>query len=84
MCSILKRKNKIEDGTYSVDRIENDIAVLQNIETGKIINVNLDFDVSDGDILIHQDNQFVKDESIQKSREKEILEKFNKVKRRCE
>ena len=84
MCSILKRKNKIKDGVYSVDRIEENIVVLQNIETGDILNTQLNFNVSDGDILTFKDKQFVKDDHAQEAREKLILEKFNKVKRRDE
>ena len=84
MCSILKRKNKIKDGVYSVDRTEENNVVLQNIETGDILNTQLNFDVSDGDVLIFKDKQFVKDNHTQEAREKLILEKFNKVKRREE
>ena len=71
----------MEEGIYSVDRVEENNVVLQNNENGKIINIELSFDVSDGDVLIYKNNEFIKDENTQKLREKEILEKFNKVKR---
>lgn len=79
----LKQKNNIKNGSsFVVDRIEGKYAVLQNLETKKIINIELDFPIHDGDVIVYRSNQFLKDEEEYKKRKNEILEKFNKVKRR--
>ena len=81
----LRRKSNIKDGaSFAVDRIEAEYAVLQNLETKDIINVELGFPVSDGDIIVFKDNQFIKDEKSEEVRREEILKKFEKVKRRYE
>ena len=69
---------------YAVDRIENDIVILQDIETGKIIEVNkrkIKCKVNDRDILIYKDNKYIKDDNEKEKRLKALQEKFNKVKK---
>ena len=81
----LRRKSKIKDNSsFAVDRSEGNCAVLQNLETKDIIEVELGFPVSDGDIIVFKDNSFMKDEKKEEARRREILEKFEKVKRRSE
>ena len=68
---------------YSVDRVEDNIIVLQNINTKEIIEINkkdINFKVVDGDIIISKDNKFIKDEKLKDDRLRLIQEKLNKVK----
>ena len=68
---------------YAVDRIEDNIVILQELKTGKIIEVNkntIKFKVKDRDILIYKDNKYIKDNKEKEKRLKELQTKFNKVK----
>ena len=68
---------------YSVDRVENNIIVLQNINTKEIIEINkkdINFKVVDGDIIIFKDNKYIKEEKLKEDRLRLIQEKLNKVK----
>ena len=68
---------------YSVDRVEDNIIVLQNINTKEIIEINkkdINFKVVDGDIIVFKDNKFIKDEKLKEDRLRLIQEKINKVK----
>jgi hypothetical protein len=68
---------------YSVDRVENDKIILENLETKviKVINKNdISFNVSDGDILLYENNKYIKDVQSKIDRLKLMQEKFNKVK----
>lgn len=79
----LRPKNSIKDGTvFSVDRIEDGEAVLININTGEVINVQLDFNVNDGNVVIYKDNQFIKSETKYNKRKEEIINKYERLKRR--
>ena len=52
---------------YSVDRIEENIIVLENIENKEIIEINkceLDFEVVDGNILKLVDGKFELDQEV--------------------
>ena len=68
---------------YSVDRIEKNIIVLQNLDTKEILEVSkkdINFKISDGDIIVYSDGKYIKDEKIKEDRLKLIQEKLNKVK----
>ncbi|MBR1416805.1 MAG: DUF3006 domain-containing protein [Bacilli bacterium] len=68
---------------YSVDRIEEDIAILENIETGEIVEINkneLEEDIKESDILIFKDNKYIKDDEEKEDRLKSLEEKFNLIK----
>lgn len=68
---------------YSVDRVEDNIIVLQNINTKEIIEINkkdINFKVVDGDIIIFKDNKYIKEERLKEDRLRLIQEKLNKVK----
>ena len=69
---------------YAVDKTEKNIIVLENIDTKEIININkdiLDFNVNDGDILIHENNRYYLDNKYKVDRIKIIREKLAKVKK---
>lgn len=70
---------------YSVDRIEENIVVLENIENKEIIEINkseLDFEVVDGNILKLVDGKFVLDKETEVSRKESLRERLNRLKNR--
>ena len=70
---------------YSVDRIEEDIIVLENIDNKEIIEINkseLDFEVIDGNILRLIDGKFVLDQEIEVKRKESLRERLNRLKNR--
>ena len=70
---------------YSVDRIEEDIIVLENIDNKEIIEINkseIDFEVVDGNILRLVDGKFVLDKEIEVKRKESLRERLNRLKNR--
>ena len=70
---------------YSVDRIEEDIIVLENIDNKEIIEINkseLDFEVIDGNILRLIDGKFVLDKETEVKRKESLRERLNRLKNR--
>ena len=70
---------------YSVDRIEEDTIVLENIENNEIIEINkseLDFKVIDGNILKLVDGKFVLDKETEVRRKESLRERLNRLKNR--
>lgn len=70
---------------YSVDRIEEDIIVLENIDNKEIIEINkseLDFEVVDGNILRLIDGKFVLDREIEIKRKESLRDRLNRLKNR--
>ena len=70
---------------YSVDRIEEDIIVLENIDNKEIIEINkseLDFEVIDGNILRLVDGKFVLDKEIEVKRKESLRDRLNRLKNR--
>lgn len=68
---------------YAVDRVEENIIVLENITSKEIKEINkksINFEVNDGDILIYKDNKYYKDNKSKEERIKLIQDKLNKVK----
>ena len=70
---------------YSVDRIEENIIVLEDIENKEIIEINkseLDFEVVDGNILRLIDGKFVLDKETEVKRKESLRERLNRLKNR--
>lgn len=70
---------------YSVDRIEEDIIVLENVENKEIIEISkseLDFEVVDGNILKLVDGKFVLDQETEVRRKESLRERLNRLKNR--
>ena len=68
---------------YSVDRIEGNIVILQDLDTKEIKEVlkkDIGIRVKDGDILVYKNNKYYKDDNAKAERLKMIQEKLNKVK----
>ena len=76
--------NKLEEmeNRFTVDRIENDIAILENRDTGEMLNVNkrdLPQELKEGTILKMVNNKYEIDNEEQKKVEDRIREKMNKL-----
>ena len=70
---------------YVVDRIEEDIVVLEDLETREITNIKiseLDFKVREGNILSYENNKYTLDLNTEKLRKEKLRNRFNKLKKR--
>lgn len=70
---------------YAVDRIENNIVVLQNLETSEMSEVNIDKvprDVKEGSILVLENNEYKLDINEESKRRENLLERFNRLKKK--
>ena len=70
---------------YVVDRIEEDIVVLENLETREITNIKiteLDFKVREANILSYENNKYTLDLNTEKLRREKLRNRFNKLKKR--
>lgn len=68
---------------YAVDRIENNIVILENINNKEIREVNIKkigFIINEGDILVFKNNRYYKDDKEKKNRISLLQEKLNRVK----
>ena len=67
---------------YAVDRIENDIAILENIETKEKKEINIKgTNIKEKDILVLIDGVYVVDIKERENRLKLIREKLEKLKK---
>lgn len=69
---------------YAIDRIENNIAMLEEITTKEKKEVpveNLPANIKEGTILVYKENKYIIDEEEEKIRRKRIMDKFNKLKK---
>ena len=68
---------------YTVDRIENDIVVLETFDTLEMVNVKKDLlptNIHEGSILYYENNKYILDEQEEIERRKKIEERFNQLK----
>ena len=69
---------------YSVDKIENDIVILEEINTGYIKEENIsvfNFEIKEKDILLFDNNVYIKDENEKIIRINMLREKLNRLKK---
>ena len=69
---------------YSVDRIIDNIVVLENLDTKELLEIDIEKlpkNIKDGTILKLENNQYLLDEITQKTREETIKEKMERLKR---
>ena len=67
---------------YIVDKIENDIAVLENKDTREIINVNiscLPSFIKEGSILKYDGSKYYIDNELERKRRQDLLERFKRL-----
>lgn len=68
---------------YIVDRIENNFAVLENINTKETIDININLlpkNLKEGNVIKYKNNKYIIDKKAEQRRRNSILEKFNKLK----
>ena len=67
---------------YIVDKIEDDIAVLENKDTKEIINVNiscLPSLIKEGSILKYDGSKYYIDNELERKRRQDLLERFKRL-----
>lgn len=70
---------------YAIDRFENNLAILENLVTKEIIEVDitkLPSNIHEGSILIENNGNYIKNLSTEKARRQLISAKFNKLKKK--
>ena len=69
---------------YSIDRIENNIAVLENLEDKEKIEIEISFlpeGIKEGSILLFKDGKYELDLDEEYLRRKRIMDKFKRLKK---
>ena len=69
---------------YSIDRIEGDVVILDNIETDEIIEVSktmFDFEVKEGNIVSLVGNKYVLDFNEEVRRRSSLRERMERLRR---
>lgn len=68
---------------YIVDRIEDNIAILENKETKEIIDISLDIlptNLKEGNVLKYENNTYTLDKEQEEERRNAIISKFERLK----
>lgn len=69
---------------YSIDKIENNIATLENIDTQEIIEVDillLPEGSKESSIIIQKNEQYILDKQEEKKRKENLFNRFSKLKK---
>lgn len=69
---------------YSVDRIEGDIVILDNIETDEILEVNIsvfEFPVREGIIVAYVDGKYILDQNEEVRRRNDLRIRMERLRR---
>lgn len=69
---------------YIIDRIEDNIAILENQETKKMIDININelpANIKEGNVLIYDNKKYYINANLEEERKKNILEKFQKLRK---
>ena len=70
---------------YAIDRIENNIATCQNLETNEMVEIDLNLlpkKVKDGTILIYEDEEYKLDLNEEELRRRQIQARFNRLRKK--
>ncbi|MBE6151217.1 MAG: DUF3006 domain-containing protein [Firmicutes bacterium] len=70
---------------YAIDRIEGNIAILEDINTKEKIEVQkeiLPLNIKDGTILIYENNEYKLDLNEEELRRKKFQERFNRLRKK--
>lgn len=68
---------------YAVDRIENNIVVLENIDTCEIIEIdinNLPENIHEGSIIVNDNNKYIIDEITEEEKRQSLRNRLDKLK----
>lgn len=72
---------------YAIDRIEDNIVVIENIKTNEKIELlkeQLPENIKEGNILILENNEYKLDLNEEELRRKKIQERFNRLRKKGE
>ena len=67
---------------YAIDRIENNIAILENITTKEKKEVDITLlptSIKEGSIISYINNTYIQELSLEEKRRQEILERFKRL-----
>lgn len=70
---------------YAIDRIENNIAILENLETKEIIEVDISLlpeESKESSIITIIDNEYKLDIEEEQERKESLLNRFNKLRKK--
>ena len=70
---------------YSVDKIENDVATIENILTKELINVklkDLPNNVKEKDMLMYDGNSYILDEPLKEKRTRMLKDKMELLRKK--
>lgn len=70
---------------YAVDRIEDNLVIMENLETKEIIEIEKDklpIDIKDGTILIYEDEEYKLDLNEEELRRRQIQDRFNRLRKK--
>lgn len=70
---------------YSIDRIEDKIAIIEDIITGEKKEINialLPVNIKEGNIIKEQNNVYIRDIETEKTRRTNLIYKFNSLKKK--
>lgn len=70
---------------YCVDRLENDIAILEHLETKEIIEISINLlpnNIKENNIIVYDNNKYILDKETERERKKDLLSRFNKLKKK--
>ncbi len=68
---------------YAVDKIENNIVLLEDLSTKEKKEVSVSLlpsSINEGTILIYQDGKYIIDKNTEKERRNKLKDKFNRLK----
>ena len=68
---------------FAVDKILDGIVTLENIETGEIVEVCVDFlphNISEGSILVKEEGYYIVNKQIEEDRKKSLRERMERLK----
>ena len=78
----LEEKLNLKDAKYTLDRIEENVAVLENRETREMLNVDkkvLPKEAKEGDVLKYSNGTFKIDKKETKAVEDRVIDKANRL-----
>lgn len=70
---------------YAVDKIENNIALIEELSTKEKKEVSVSLlpsSINEGSILIFQDGAYIIDKNTEKERRNKLQDKFNRLKKK--
>ena len=74
----------MDKNIFSIDRIEDNLVILENIETKEKIEEErelLPINIHEGSIIKIYNNSYILDENIESKRRNEILERFKNLRK---